>query len=127
MVGLIWTIQLVHYPLFALVGFREFPAFEQAHTRRMAWLLIVPAVTEIATGAALVVYRPSDVPVALVIGAGAALAVIWVTTGLVQARIHSALQAGFDAGLISRLVTTNWLRTGLWTVRGGAVVAMVAV
>ena len=38
--GLIWTIQLVHYPSFGLVGKAEFVQFHQAHTTRMGtWCL----------------------------------------------------------------------------------------
>jgi hypothetical protein len=33
MVGLIWFVQVVHYPLFASVGADEFVAYENAHTR----------------------------------------------------------------------------------------------
>ena len=32
MVGLIWFVQVVHYPLFDSVGDREFPSYEQRHT-----------------------------------------------------------------------------------------------
>ena len=36
--GLIWTIQLVHYPLFALVGAAEWPRYGDEHRRRITWL-----------------------------------------------------------------------------------------
>ena len=42
MVGMIWTIQVVHYPLFALVGTDQFTAYEAAHSSRITALIAVP-------------------------------------------------------------------------------------
>lgn len=39
MVGLIWFVQIVHYPLFALVGTAEFPRYEAAHTRSTSFVV----------------------------------------------------------------------------------------
>lgn len=124
MVGLIWTIQLVHYPLFLDVGAAEFPGYERAHTKRMGTLLVVPAILEIATAAALVFTRPAGVPLSLIVAAGGLLVIIWTATGLVHAKIHGALVTGYDAALITRLVASNWWRTALWTLRGVTVAAM---
>lgn len=124
MVGLIWVVQLVLYPAFRFVPWESFAAFEAAHTRRMGLLLAVPAPVEIVTGALLVWERPSTVPAALVLVAGAILAALWIVTALVQAPIHGKLSGGKDAALIERLISSNRVRTGLWTVRGGLVIVM---
>jgi hypothetical protein len=126
MVGLIWTIQLVHYPLFARVGANEFTGYENEHTRRMARLLVIPAGVEVVTGAALVWGRPPEVGLLAVLLAGALLAVAWIITALVQVPLHSSLELGYSSAAAARLVGTNWLRTALWTVRGVAVAVMVA-
>ena len=34
LVGLIWTMQIVHYPLFAKVGRSDYPAWQKSHMRR---------------------------------------------------------------------------------------------
>jgi hypothetical protein len=125
MVGLIWTIQVVHYPLFPLVGESTFPQYEAAHTRRMGWLLVIPAPIEVATAAALVFVRPPGVELALVLAAGAVLAALWVTTALVQVPLHRELLDDPSTRAMRRLVTTNWVRTIGWTLRGGLVVLMV--
>lgn len=125
MAGLIWVIQVVHYPLFRRVGREEFVAYERDHTGRMGRVLAVPAITEIVTGAALVFVRPEGVPLGPVLAAGAVLAAIWVMTGLVQAPLHGRLSAGHDPALIDRLVGSNWWRTAGWTLRGVLVVVMV--
>ncbi len=42
MVGLIWLIQVVHYPLFANIPTAAFPDYERQHTHRTAWVVIGP-------------------------------------------------------------------------------------
>ena len=46
MVGLIWTIHYVHYPLFAYVGESTYVSFQAAHVERIGRLLFVPWLTE---------------------------------------------------------------------------------
>ena len=52
LVGLIWFVQVVHYPLFAKVGSSSFADYEQSHQRRttlvVAPLMLVEAATAIA-------------------------------------------------------------------------------
>lgn len=127
MVGLIWTIQTVHYPLFARVGDDTFVRYEQEHTSRMGKLLALPAGVEIVTGAALVWTRPGEVGLGLVMVAGALLLAIWVTTALMQVPLHRRLGSGRDDATIRHLVRRNRLRTGLWTARGVLVTAMLVV
>ena len=125
MVGLIWTIQLVHYPLFARVGSDGFTAYEADHTRRMGWVLALPATLEVLTGGLLVWDRPEGVPLWIVIASGFLLFLIWLVTIAVQVPHHTSLSAGFDLGRIHSLVASNWSRTLLWTARGFAVGWMV--
>lgn len=126
MVGLVWTVQVVHYPLFAAVGDESFPTYEAEHKRRITWALALPWPLEVATSAWLVVDRPADVPASLA-WAGAALVVVTVTlTGALQVPLHGRLDEGFDAATHRRLVATNWLRTAAWAAHGGVVVAMLA-
>jgi hypothetical protein len=127
MVGLIWTIQSVHYPLFVRVGSPFFERYESEHTSRMARLLAIPAGLELATGLALVWTRPEGLGLIPVLIAGALLAIIWVTTAVIQVPLHNRLKAGYDRSVVLRLVSSNWLRTGLWTARGALVTTMLTV
>ena len=124
MVGLIWVVQSVHYPLFASVGDDAFVNYEAGHTRRIGRLLAVPAVAEIVTAAALVWVRPDDVDLGLVLAAGAVLAALWGTTALVQAPLHRQLSSAPSPEAMRRLVRSNWVRTAGWSLRGGLVAAM---
>lgn len=126
MVGLIWVIQLVHYPLFEAVPVEGFAAYERGHTRRMLRVLAVPATAEVFTGAGLLWSRPEEVGLGIVLVAGALLATIWVVTLFVQVPAHTRLSAGFDATAHRSLLTTNWVRTAGWTVRGLLVALMLA-
>ncbi|NIP85737.1 MAG: hypothetical protein GTO03_09310, partial [Planctomycetales bacterium] len=59
MAGLIWFVQIVHYPLFAAVGEGEFPAFERKHQRLTTCVVAPLMLAELATAAGLVYWRPA--------------------------------------------------------------------
>ena len=121
LVGLILTIQLVHYPLFSHVGTPGYAAYQREHVTRITWLVAPLMLGELVTGAALMLRPPTFLsPVST--GVGLALIVlIWLSTALIQSPVHGRLAPGFDPALHARLVTTNWVRTVLWLVRGGLV------
>ena len=113
MTGLIWFVQIVHYPLLSSVGADAFVAYENRHRNRTLWVVAPPMLTELITGGLLLAANPTG-PYRL--GAGL-LAIIWLSTLFLQARDHEKLSAGFDAALHRRLVQSNWIRTVAWTLR----------
>jgi len=118
MVGVIWFVQIVHYPLFASVGRPGFAAYSGSHTRLTGLVVGPPMLVEAATAVALVVWTPSGISVFL-LWTGLILVVgIWLSTIFLQAPRHTALGGGFDPTAHRFLVTSNWLRTVLWTLRG---------
>jgi hypothetical protein len=124
MVGVIWIVQVVHYPLFALVGADGFVAYEDGHSRRITAVIVVPWAVEGLTALALVAAPPPGVPRWLAV-AGAALAGVPVlVTLLASVPAHQVLGRGFDAAAHRRLVRTNWLRTAAWTAHGVVAVTM---
>lgn len=118
LVGLVWTVQLVQYPLFAQVGVDAFPAFHARHARQITWVVAPLMLAELAT-AALLVLRGTQTP--WLLASLAPLAVVWLSTWLVQVPLHEQLAHGFDADVHRRLVATNWIRTAAWTLRGACV------
>ena len=114
LVGLIWTIQIVHYPLMAMVPPATYPAYQGAHQRRITFLVSPLMVLE-GLSAILILFEQSGSPVYR--GGLVALLLIWLSTALIQVPCHRLLIDGFDPGLHRRLVRTNWIRTSLWTVR----------
>lgn len=118
MVGLIWFVQLVHYPLFHTVGTGTFTLYEQEHQQRTSWVVVPLMLTEAAATAALLF---TDLSSSDRIGAwiGAALlVVIWTSTAFVQVPLHRSLAAAFDPLRARQLVDSNWIRTVAWSARG---------
>ena len=124
MVGLIWFVQIVHYPLMAMVGPTEGRTYERAHTRRTGFVVGPLMLLEAGTAIAIVVARPGFVPAASGWVGLVLLAVIWLSTAAVQVPCHRQLERSFDRAVIRRFVRTNWLRTVAWTVRSGVALSM---
>jgi hypothetical protein len=118
MVGVIWFVQVVHYPLFARVGTAAFAVYSGAHTRLTGLVVGTPMLVEAATAILLAIRTPQGVSVSLVWTGLILLAGIWLSTALLQSPRHTTLGRGFDAAAHSSLVTSNWLRTVLWSLRG---------
>ncbi len=115
MFGVIWTVQLVHYPLFARVGAAGWPEYHAAHTRLMTVVVLPAMAAELGASALLALSRPAWLSPGLLWAGFACAALTWAATFFVSVPLHDALSRGFDSGAISRLVATNWLRTAFWT------------
>lgn len=113
--GMIWTVQVVHYPLFAMVGSRGFASYEAAHSSRISLLLLGPWALQGVTTAWVLFQRPVGVPAWMVWAAAVAAATTVVVTVLVSVPQHDVLADGFDAMAHRRLVATNWWRTAAWS------------
>lgn len=126
MVGLIWFVQITHYPLFNRVGNESFIVFEAAHSRLTTWVVGPPMLIELIT-AVLLLWQISENLSAKSVYAGIALlAVIWLSTLLIQVPRHNILSLGFDEKAYNELVVTNWIRTVAWSLRGILTLAMLA-
>lgn len=125
MVGLIWVMQIVHYPLFARVGDATYGSFQSEHMRRISQVLFVPWGIEALTTLALVFLAPTNrLRIAAIVGA-ILFAAVTVVTGLLAAPIHGRLVDGFDPTDHGRLLAVNWVRTVLWSARGLVALAVV--
>lgn len=115
LVGLIWTVQLVHYPLFAEVGPEHFGGYHARHTRQITWVVAPLMGVELVSAVLLFAEGHREF---WFLASGVALALNWLSTWLVQIPLHNRLATGFDSEAHRRLVKTNWLRTAAWTLRG---------
>ncbi|XZE43498.1 hypothetical protein SH467x_003062 [Pirellulaceae bacterium SH467] len=118
MVGIIWFVQIIHYPLLAAVGGPFFSAYEKRHIESTSLVVIPPMLVEAATSLALIWIRPTSISTWMVWLGGVLLVTIWTSTFLLQMPYHERLAQGFDPVIHRRLVFTNWIRTGAWTLRG---------
>lgn len=117
MTGLIWLVQLVHYPLFARIAAADFVAYERDHCRRIGPLVLPLMLAELVLTLWLpfAAHDPTDRMLGFT-GLGL-LAVVWASTFFVQVPCHQRLEQQHDAATIARLVATNGWRTAAWTAR----------
>jgi hypothetical protein len=60
LVGLIWFVQVVHYPQFARVGTERFTQYQSGHVRLTTWVVALPMLIEAVTSVALVRKPPAQ-------------------------------------------------------------------
>lgn len=125
--GLIWTIQVVHYPLFAAVGEDRFVAYEAAHSARITWIIAIPWAVQGLTTAALLFDPPAGVGRGLVLALAVLAAIPVIVTIALSVPAHTILGGGFDAVAHGRLTGTNWLRTAAWTAHAVLVIPLLVV
>jgi len=125
MVGLIWMVQVVHYPLFDRVERADFSRFEADHQRLTTWVVAPPMLIELLTALYLLWQRPAEVPAWTAWLGGGLVALIWLATIFGQVPQHNILAQGFNEAAYRALVGSNWLRTVAWSARGVLVLWMV--
>ena len=118
MVGLIWMVQIVHYPLFAKVSETNYREYQLLHQKLTTWVVGPPMLIEAFTTVLLIYYLPrGGTMTGVLVGIGL-LAIIWLSTAFLQVPCHTALSNEFDEVVHGRLVSTNWIRTIGWSLRG---------
>jgi magnesium-transporting ATPase (P-type) len=117
MTGLIWFVQVVHYPLFAGVGGEKFAAYEAAHARLTTWVVAPLMLVELITALSIAFSGPPLIPSRERWLGLALVGALWLSTAAVQVPLHNRLAAGFDAEAWSALVRSNWIRTAAWSIR----------
>lgn len=119
--GIIWLIQIVHYPLFGYVGEEKYRLFHVAHMNQIAFVVAPLMIVEAVSAALLVFYPPQNSDLRLAwIGIGL-VAAIWLSTFFLQVPLHEKLAQGFDAAAHRSLVVTNWIRTAAWSLRAALI------
>lgn len=126
MVGVIWFVQLVHYPLFARAGIDGFGWYAAAHARWAAWAVAPAMLVEAVTGLLLLRWPPPGVPWYAPWAGVGLIVLLWASTFMVQVPCNAALARGWNPAIHRRLLATNWIRTLLWTARGVLLLWMLA-
>jgi len=123
MTGVIWIVQLVHYPLLAVVGADRSVDVAVRHQRAISFVVGPPMAVEGVTTLWLLADRPDGVAVWLPWAGAVCVGVALLSTVLLSVPRHARMAAGPDPEVGAELVRTNWPRTIAWTMHG--VVAMV--
>ena len=122
--GLVWFVQLVHYPLFDRVSADQFPRFVQSHLR-LSVLIVGPLMlAEVVTSVILVMDTPGSISRQQVWLGFVLVFLIWLSTALLQIPQHQVLEKRYDVRAHELLVVSNWIRTSAWTARSILVVGM---
>jgi uncharacterized membrane protein len=117
MTGVIWIVQVVHYPLFSYADRATYSGFADAHGRLIT-LIVGPAMlVELVTALLLLADRPTALSARAAWAGVALIGVIWASTVFLQVPMHGQLAQGYDARAHAWLVGTNWIRTIAWTAR----------
>ena len=123
MVGLIWFVQVVHYPLFNRISGDASIQYAAEHQRRTAWVVGLPMLVEGITTLWLF-FNPIDGRLLPLLG-GLVLLKIHLSTIFLQIPLHKKLSQGYEREVVRKLVATNWVRTIGWTIRAAIAVAIV--
>lgn len=126
MVGVIWFVQLVHYPLLSLVKVSEAPEVALQHQRRTAFVVMVPMTIEGVSTLILLGAVPDAIWWWLPWLGGVLLAVALGCTVFLSVPLHKQMAESPRPNTGARLVLTNWPRTIAWSLRGLLGVLMLA-
>jgi len=117
MTGIIWFVQIVHYPLLLEISDEQFCRYVRRHQVLITWVVGPPMLLEVACAGGLLWTSPALLlEPAYAISFGLLL-VIWLSTGLLQVPLHGKLCKVRDDRSVQRLIITNWVRTVAWTGR----------
>lgn len=117
MTGLIWLIQLVHYPAFHKVNPQKFSEFESFHSRTITWIVLPVMSLELVISIYLMLEMSGTYGWWVGLTNLGTVGFLWIYTLLVSARIHGQLASGYNSDLVNKLVRTNWARTTVWSLR----------
>ena len=113
MVGIIWVIQLLHYPTFHFIKESDYVEFQHFHMQRISFIVVPVMIIELLSGFMLVYYFRSNLLILCLI----ILLVIWLITFVFFTKLHQSLLGGYDKIIVDNLVQINWSRTVLWSLR----------
>ena len=109
---LIWVVQLIIYPAFHQISAEQFSFWHAIYCKRIAFFVLPLMIAQIFESAAACFFVGGNwiwAKFFFILSA-------WIITFLISASCHQKLsKSGKDTIMITRLVSTNWYRTVLWT------------
>lgn len=114
MLGVIWVVQLSHYPAFRYVDEKDFKEFSRMHMTTISFIVVPTIILEMFSTFSLsylfkesIYYHINSILMLMIIS----------STYFLSVPCHNKLIYGKDMRIINRLVNTNWIRTICWTVK----------
>ena len=124
MVGLIWFVQRVHYPLLGHIEVEQQVSVGAEHQRRTGQVVGLPMAVEGVSTLVLLVARPDQVTWWLPWIGAILLAISLGSTVFLSVPLHQKMVSQPNAEIGKKLVATNWPRTISWSLRGVICIAM---
>ena len=115
--GLIWMVQIVHYPLLLKIPAESFLVYVKSHQQRISVLVVPLMLIELSSAILLMFVPPVFFGFELRLVNLGLLGIIWISTFAVQVPLHSKLALNYDWQAIQQLVRSNWIRTLAWTLK----------
>ncbi len=124
MLGIIWFIQLIHYPLLNKIK-EGLSQYEKAHLKRAAFFIGPLLAIDLVVSIFLVSFETRSILIRLATCNLIFNIFYWIWTFLFQIQHHQKLSVGFSRLSIRKLVLHNWVRTLLWTIKCTALLWMI--
>lgn len=113
--GLIWTVQLVHYPAFHGFEKEDYQEWMSFHKSRISFIVVPVMLVELGTS---ILLSFGKTPYSALHQTGLGIVVmIWLITFFKQVPLHEKLSAGYREELVQKLVSSNRWRTFLWSIK----------
>jgi hypothetical protein len=117
LLGLIWVVQIVQYPLFKEIPEKSFPEYESDYQVKITYLVMPTMICELVTGIMLLVLDSVHLTRTIQISNLLMIIITWISTAMIQVPCHKRLLEAFNSDVHRRLVRSNWIRTLVWTAR----------
>ena len=118
MVGLIWLIQIVNYPLFRVISKHGFVSYHESHVKRITPIVATVMILEASMAVSLLLIPNPYTGSGLVLINLLFLGLIWLSTALLQLPMHNKLNTLKNPKTVNELITSNWFRTSVWSLKG---------
>ena len=110
LLGLILVIHFVHYKSFNFIDIEKFVEFHKFHTKNISFLVIPLMIIEVVISIIICYFYFSILSLINL----SLVALIWITSFLLQVPSHNKLSTGKSITEIEKLVSGNVFRVYLW-------------
>ncbi|CAN5695256.1 hypothetical protein BH11VER1_BH11VER1_15720 [soil metagenome] len=121
LVGLIWIVQIVSYPIMLRVSESDFKKYHPFHCDRITFVVGPLILAE--TGSAIWLWTQGFAE-PLFLWSLIPLVLTWMSTALIQVPLHLKSERHYSLQSIKWLIRTNWIRTLTWTCRALLIAAL---
>ncbi|MDP5172341.1 MAG: hypothetical protein NWR72_19000 [Bacteroidia bacterium] len=126
LVGVHWTFQLVHFPLYTRVGTNEFQDYQALHQQKILWSVRIPRMIALLIAIALILLEPWGLEKwELWAYFGCLSAATAISFQFIRPLQGMLSQQGYSTKVITTMTRLHWARTILST--AGALILLIAI